>query len=94
MSNKTRSSLKLDAVAQAAALGSANVLNPLNKINQVVALAGLVLRLFRSKQPAQAQRNPSGTPVEAEWKPSGTKPRRKATSALTGEKGGTGHGQG
>jgi hypothetical protein len=32
-------------------LGSANVLNPLNKINQVVALAGLVLRLFRSKQP-------------------------------------------
>jgi hypothetical protein len=50
--------------------------------------------LFHSKQPAQAQRNPSGTPVEAQWKSSGTKPRRKATSALTGEKGGTGHGQG
>jgi hypothetical protein len=67
MSNKTRSSLKLDAVAQAAALGAASALNPLNKINQVVALAGLVLRLFRSKQPAQAQWNPSGSRVEAEW---------------------------
>ena len=55
MSQKTRSSLKLDAVAQAAALGAANALNPLNKLNTIAALAGFVLRLLRTKEQAPAR---------------------------------------
>lgn len=47
MSQKTRSTLTINAVAQAAAGGVANALTPLRKLD---ALAGFVLRLFRSKE--------------------------------------------
>jgi hypothetical protein len=60
MSQKTRSTLSIDAVAQAAAAGVASALNPLNKPRTIAALAGLVLRLFRSKeQSPSASRRPA-----------------------------------
>ena len=94
MSQKTRSSFKLDAVASAAALGSARGLNPLNKLATIGALAGFVLRLLRSKGSAPERAKPVGTKVQPECKQSATKPRRQAAPAATLEKGGTGHGQG
>ena len=54
MSQKTRSRLTIDAVAQAAAEGAANALSPTGKIRAITALAGFVLRLFRSKEQAGA----------------------------------------
>ena len=50
MSQKTRSTLMIDAVAQAAATGAATALNPLKKLDAIAGLAGFVLRLFRSKE--------------------------------------------
>lgn len=50
MSRKTRSTLTIDAVAQAAATGVASALNPLKKLDAIAGLAGFVLRLFRSKE--------------------------------------------
>lgn len=63
---KTRSALTINAVAagaaalapKVAATGAA-VLNPLNKLAAIAGLAGLVLRLFRSKEPLpSANRSP------------------------------------
>ena len=48
---KTRSTLSIDAVAQATATGVATALNPLRKLNHIAALAGIVLHLFRSRVP-------------------------------------------
>lgn len=50
MSQKTRSTLVIDAVAQAAATGAAGAPNPLSKLNAIAGLAGFVLRLFRSRE--------------------------------------------
>ncbi len=50
MSQKTRSTLTIDAVAQAAATGVAHALNPLRKLDNIAGLAGFVLRLFRSRE--------------------------------------------
>jgi hypothetical protein len=94
MSTKTRSSLKIDAVARAAAMGSAGALNPLNKLATIGALAGFVLRLFRSKERGPEPEKQVGTKVRPECDQSATKPRRKAASAAALEKGGTDHGQG
>ena len=77
MSQKTRSKLRIDAVATAAAMGAANALNPLNKIGQIAALAGFVLRLFRSKQQSLPQattprpKRQEGSPKGARKQPEG-----------------------
>ena len=54
MSQKTRSKLVIDAVAQAAALaptGAVAALSPLSKVKAIAGLAGFVLRLCRSREP-------------------------------------------
>jgi hypothetical protein len=94
MSNQTRSSFKLDAGATAAALGSGTVPGPLNKIGQIAALAGFVLRLLRTKASEPERETQAPTKARPKLGQSSTKPRRQATSAAAPEKGGTGHGQG
>lgn len=50
MSQKTRSTFSIEAVAQAVASGAVKALNPVGKLNAIAGLAGFVLRLFRSKE--------------------------------------------
>lgn len=50
MKNRNRSSLTINAVAQAAAQGAASALLPGRRLPAVAALAGLVLRLFRRSE--------------------------------------------
>jgi hypothetical protein len=50
MSKKTRSTLSVDAVAQAAAHGGSGAFMPARKLNAIAGLAGFVLRLFRYKE--------------------------------------------
>lgn len=80
MSQKTRSTLSIDAVAQAAAAGTANALNPLKKLDTIAALAGFVLRLFRSKEQLP--------PMAGRKRPAGVRP----ASGQAGTKGGQRHG--
>ncbi|SDS46794.1 hypothetical protein SAMN05444173_2978 [Opitutus sp. GAS368] len=81
-------------MAQAAALGSANMLNPLKKLATIGALAGFVLRLFRSKVSGPESTNPVKAKVKPMYGQCAAKPRRQAAPASALEKGGTGHGQG
>jgi len=85
MSNQTRSSLGIDAVASAAALGSGTVPGPLNKIGQIAALAGFVLRLFRTKEQALLD----GRPPQAKQSEGRVKAERKQSE---GNMGGLNHG--
>ena len=50
LKNRNRSSLTINAVAQAAAQGAATALLPGRKLTAVAALAGFVLRLFRRSE--------------------------------------------
>ena len=56
MSSTTRSTLKIDAVAQAAAQGATEALLPSRKANLVAGLAGFVLRFFRRSSSKDAAR--------------------------------------
>ncbi len=84
MSQKTRSTLTINAVAQAAAAGVASALNPLNKPRTIAALAGLVLRLFRSKEQSPSA---SRRPVRIQYGSC-----KAAAKAGEGQKGGLNHG--
>ena len=94
MSQKTRSTLSIDAVAQAAAEGAASVLSPTGKIQAISALAGFVLRLFRRKVSEPERRNRATTEIKPVYDRCVAKPRRKAAPASALVKGGTDHGQG
>ena len=83
---KTRSTLAIDAVAQAAATGAATALNPLRKLDAIAGLAGFVLRLFRSREPLPPL---AGLPAGQSRK----RPARiKQGSGKAGAKGGQHHG--
>ena len=100
---KTRSALTINAVAAgAAALApkvattGAAVLNPLNKLEAIAGLAGLVLRLFRSKEPAaaagtRATRIQEGSKREARRTAGAGAPSARGRPAAL-EKGGIHHG--
>ena len=94
MSRKTRSTLTIDAVAQAAATGLANAVNPLKKLDTIAAVAGFVLRLFRTKESGPERQNQDPAKARPMLGQSPAKPRRQAAPASAQEKGGTGHGQG
>ncbi len=94
MLQKTRSTLTIDAVAQAAAEGAASVLSRTGKIQAIAALAGLVLRLFRSKESGPERKNQAPAKARPKHGQSSAKPQCKVAPASALEKGGTGHGQG
>jgi hypothetical protein len=83
-----RSSLTIDAVAQAAAQGAATALLPGRKLTAVAALAGFVLRLFRRNERttdgvrtecgARAEPERSGSDAGAKRAPSGGRRNRLA----------------
>lgn len=67
LKNRNRSSLTINAVAQAAAQGAATALLPGRKLTAVAALAGFVLRLFRrSEGTTDAVRTECGGRVKPE----------------------------
>lgn len=97
MSQKTRSTLSVDAVAQAAAEGAVSALSPTGKIRAIAALAGFVLRLFRSKErlqdgPTKAPRriNEGNTKEKRGKNGSGALPARRGLALAP--KGGIRHG--
>src|SRR5258708_5150228 len=98
MSQKTRSTLTIDAVAtgatalaaQASATGAATVLNPLRKLDAIAGLAGFVLRLFRSRE----QLPPIACPPSGRARKRPARIREgsgKAVRSQSGSKGGSYH---
>lgn len=94
---RTRSTLTIDAVAEAAATGVASALNPLKKLDNIAGLAGFVLRLFRSRQqmPTKSSEQPrriqEGNKMETKGKNGpGALPARSRPA--TANDGGTRHG--
>ncbi len=85
----TRSTLSIDAVAQAAAQGGLPAAPALGKITAIAGLAGFVLRLFRrsgndggakavrrqSERQAEPERCGSGGDTKPERSPSGARPK-------------------
>lgn len=75
MSKTTRSTWKIDAVAEAAARTEAEVLRPERRLAVMAGLAGFVLRWFRrsvmNKAAARQAHRESGSGVELKRSPSG-----------------------
>jgi len=98
MSNQTRSTLRIDAVATGtAAAGSAIALKPLTKPNAIAVLAGIVLQLFRSKEqfpegPATASRRITEGNTKETYRKSGSGALAARPGPAASQKGGTRHG--
>ena len=83
MSQSTRSKLIIDAVATGAAALAPGAVSPVGKLKTIAGLAGVVLRLFRSKEPR---------PPASRQRPARIPPAFRREGRLPAGKGGRGHG--